>query len=863
MAEEAKRVFISYAWESETYRQWVEKLAVRLRDDGVDARLDAWHLEADGNIPEFMRREVRHADQVLILCSPGYRAKAHALEDGNRISGVGWETRLVTGRLFVGHELKMLAVLARGTWKESAPGFLAGQLYADLTNPEKFESQYLELLRRITGSGKTAPSLGSPPADLRPEPVKALRGTDSASWADESPAGDKHKASTEEDGDVEMRFELRGDGSGGWSVQLRVDGDDPVVAPFTFDPEPHSQLAKELRAITENTCTADEIQNLGCELWSRLLGGSVEEAFDEARRRYRERPGAVLQLRMVLPPELEDLPWEAAWDFDELALATSPTASLVRSPEAFERSVAPSPSDAGSVRMLVVIPSGSSLRTSSEWEKIRLSARAAGETVVLETLDGRVTRERLAEALREDWDILHFIGHGRLDEQGRVELRFNAPSDAASAEEEEDWISSRLFAQQLRRSPTRLVVLNCCHAGSLEPQGLSGLSTYLAKARVPAVLAMRHAVGDSVAADFSSAFYRELFTGRSPGRVDLAVQEGRAALERNYTHTDRARSYITPVLYLAPGHGRLFELRAIDGAPTASTVPAMVGIDERIDRRLVHAVAGHCCLPILGPGILTVGAERDAPRPPGPEALLQRVAERCRFPDSERITPLAESGAAWLTPFLFERVCQYFESVSEGERRALNEEIGEAYRPFEPHDVLHRIAGWQVPGMVYTHVDGLLEQALEGHRGRNLRVVQAEELRPGAAPGSAEILLVNLRGSFTAPSMILTEEDEDRILDRMAAISAFVADLMNRVGGCTLLFLGVSPRDALVRALARRLLRDDVARNRGTAFFADDQISPADRSYWQQFKKLEWLELDAESLITGLSAAVRSGVSGS
>ena len=48
-----------------------------------------------------------------------------------------------------------------------------------------------------------------------------------------------------------------------------------------------------------------------------------------------------------------------------------------------------------------------------------------------------------------------------------------------------------------------------------------------------------------------------------------------------------------------------------------------------------------------------------------------------------------------------------------------------------------------------------------------------------------------------------------------------------------------------------------MARNRGTAFFICDQTTVADRAYWHQFKKLEWLELDDESLITGLSTVAQ------
>jgi hypothetical protein len=92
------RVFISYAWEDDEYRALVKSLAARLREDGIDARLDAWHLEGL-TIPEFMSREVRHADKILVVCSPQYRQKVHAMEDGERITGTGWESMLVTSSI--------------------------------------------------------------------------------------------------------------------------------------------------------------------------------------------------------------------------------------------------------------------------------------------------------------------------------------------------------------------------------------------------------------------------------------------------------------------------------------------------------------------------------------------------------------------------------------------------------------------------------------------------------------------------------------------------------------------------------------------------------------------------------------------
>ena len=170
------RVFISYAWEGDNYRELVKRLAARLREDGIDARLDAWHLEGL-TIPEFMNREVRLADKILIVCSPQYRRKVHAMEDGERITGSGWEAMLVTSTLWasVRQREHINAILFRGTWAEAAPDFLIGLPYLDLSDTARFEANYRELLRNLTDQREQAPPLGKPP-DLQPKPVRPLRG---------------------------------------------------------------------------------------------------------------------------------------------------------------------------------------------------------------------------------------------------------------------------------------------------------------------------------------------------------------------------------------------------------------------------------------------------------------------------------------------------------------------------------------------------------------------------------------------------------------------------------------------------------------------------------------------------------------
>lgn len=156
------RAFVSYAREDEAYVRWVVSLATRLRRDGVDARLDYWHLKAGDTLQAFMSSEIRNADKVIVLCSPEYRRKVHLTEDGVTATGVGFEAGVLSSTIFVDYTVrqKLVAVLVRGGWEEAAPDVWRGQLYADLSTDQNFEKGYQELLSRILNSQTPAPPIG-------------------------------------------------------------------------------------------------------------------------------------------------------------------------------------------------------------------------------------------------------------------------------------------------------------------------------------------------------------------------------------------------------------------------------------------------------------------------------------------------------------------------------------------------------------------------------------------------------------------------------------------------------------------------------------------------------------------------------
>ena len=90
--EKALRVFISYSHTSEEHERWVESLGTFLRESGIEARLDVWHLRRGMDLPQFMTNELAIAERVILVSDEKYAEKA----DG-RVGGVGWETMIVQG----------------------------------------------------------------------------------------------------------------------------------------------------------------------------------------------------------------------------------------------------------------------------------------------------------------------------------------------------------------------------------------------------------------------------------------------------------------------------------------------------------------------------------------------------------------------------------------------------------------------------------------------------------------------------------------------------------------------------------------------------------------------------------------------
>lgn len=149
------KVFISYAWEEE-HNDWVRDLATRLRSDGIDVTLDRWALAPGDQLSEFMEKAVRENEFVVVICTPKYKVRSD-----NREGGVGYEGDIMTAEvLTTKNRRKFVPVLRSGEWKYSAPTWLVGSLYVDLSEPSKLEENYPQLRDTLLGRTPAPPPLG-------------------------------------------------------------------------------------------------------------------------------------------------------------------------------------------------------------------------------------------------------------------------------------------------------------------------------------------------------------------------------------------------------------------------------------------------------------------------------------------------------------------------------------------------------------------------------------------------------------------------------------------------------------------------------------------------------------------------------
>lgn len=154
------KIFISYAWESDELKDWVKNLAIELRNNGIDAKLDQWEVIPGDQMPHFMEKSVRENDYVLLICTPKYKIKSE-----NRIGGVGYEGDIMTAEVLqTSNHRKFIPILQSGDKDISIPSWLKGKYFIDLSNNNHFEKNFEDLITTVLNAREVAPKIGQIPS---------------------------------------------------------------------------------------------------------------------------------------------------------------------------------------------------------------------------------------------------------------------------------------------------------------------------------------------------------------------------------------------------------------------------------------------------------------------------------------------------------------------------------------------------------------------------------------------------------------------------------------------------------------------------------------------------------------------------
>lgn len=138
------KVFISYSHDNLEHKKWVLDLAIRMRNNGIDAIIDQWELKPGDDLPNFMEKNLDSADSILMICSENYVLKAN---EGK--GGVGYEKMIITSNLLSNIDENKIIPIIKQDGGNLVPTFLKTKLYINFSKKDDYEFSFDELIRTI------------------------------------------------------------------------------------------------------------------------------------------------------------------------------------------------------------------------------------------------------------------------------------------------------------------------------------------------------------------------------------------------------------------------------------------------------------------------------------------------------------------------------------------------------------------------------------------------------------------------------------------------------------------------------------------------------------------------------------------
>ncbi len=608
--------------------------------------------------------------------------------------------------------------------------------------------------------------------------------------------------------DLEIRVFQQGDA--GYPVEITLGGQQEF---------PRGRLSADILPwVPSGDLAAD-----GQRLFETLLADpALRSAWAEARGQSPQR-----RLRLRIDPaaaELHALPWEL--------LQEGPATLSAQADIPFSRYLPIALPWGGPVverpiRVLVVISNPGDLETKYDLAPVEVAlerenlesafATVGPDELQADFLDAPVTPERLEQALRDGYHVLHFLGHGAFSARRGQAALYVQDEDGHAHRLLDDELVSILARQGVQ---PRLVFLVACQSATRSTaDAFLGLGPKLVSAGVPAVVAMQDVVTVKTAHKFSATFYQRLL---EHGQVDLAVNEARSTLL-----TAGRPDAAVPVLFMRLKSGQLW------GAE-ADARGEVLGVEKPLMfwKSLIRDIRDHKCTPIIGPRV----HGRWLPRP---EEMARRLAKANKYPfaDEENLARVAQYLATTSTGRKeYNARCEFLETLMaefvtrlpeemrpEKEYDTLTELIGAvgwkrlaADDPNETHRVLARLG---LPLYLTTNYDSFMVEALSAEKDiEPAREIcrwngQLDRLLPSRFEpvGEYELdpkapMVYHLFGSDEeANSLVLTEDHYCSFLAQVPAQQRIPYTLRAALATRTLLFIGYGLYDWEFRVLMHAL----------------------------------------------------------
>lgn len=159
-AAAAVKVFISYSWDSQEHKEWVEGLAKYLRvQHGIDATIDTWDLSGGQDLTMYMEASIKSADRVLVIYTESAVNKA-----ATRSGGIGYEHVIVTAEIMRNMgTFKFIPIVRQTNRPYILPPQFENRLRYDLGNGPDFAAELEKLVKELLNIRPVRPPLGRSP----------------------------------------------------------------------------------------------------------------------------------------------------------------------------------------------------------------------------------------------------------------------------------------------------------------------------------------------------------------------------------------------------------------------------------------------------------------------------------------------------------------------------------------------------------------------------------------------------------------------------------------------------------------------------------------------------------------------------